>query len=89
MSIVVISDSKYVVDAVSKGWVFGWAKKNFKKKKNPDLWKRLLAIYFKHNVQFKWIRGHNDHPLNERCDELAVRAAEGHNMMVDEGYENS
>ncbi len=75
MNVVVYSDSKYVVDAVEKRWVFNWEKKNFKGKKNPDLWKRFLLIYKKHNVRFQWIKGHNNHPQNERCDELAVNAA--------------
>lgn len=80
------SDSRYVVDAVTKRWVFGWEKKNYKDKKNPDLWKRFLKIYRKHKVHFKWIKGHNDHPQNERCDELAVLAAEQHTE-IDSGYE--
>ena len=75
MDVLVISDSKYVIEAVDKKWVFGWQKKNFKGKKNPDLWKRFLKIYLQHNVQFQWVKGHNDHPQNERCDQLAVTAA--------------
>ena len=75
--VLVVSDSKYVVDAVEKKWVFGWEKSNFKKKKNPDLWKRFLKAYRKHNVSFEWVRGHNGHPENERCDELAVNAGLG------------
>ena len=71
-SVLVVSDSKYVVDSVLKKWVFGWEKKGFVGKKNPDLWKRFLIIYKKHQVDFKWIKGHNNHPQNERCDELAV-----------------
>lgn len=80
------SDSKYVVEAVEKGWVFGWEKINFKKKKNPDLWMRFLQVYRKHKVKFHWLKGHNAHPLNERCDELATSAADGHNLLADEGY---
>ncbi len=80
------SDSKYVVEAVEKGWVFGWEKIDFKKKKNPDLWKRFLKIYRKHKVKFHWLKGHNEHPLNERCDELATMAADGKMLQVDEGY---
>ena len=68
--LMVVSDSKYVVDAVEKKWVFGWEKKGFKDKANPDLWKRFLKVYRKHQVDFKWIKGHNNHPQNERCDEL-------------------
>ncbi len=74
--VVVYSDSKYVVDAVDKSWVFGWEKKGFEKKANPDLWMRFLRIYRKHKVSFVWIKGHAGHPENERCDRLAVEAAE-------------
>ena len=87
LEVVVYSDSKYVVDAVDKGWVFGWVKKGFKDKKNPDLWLRFLKVYKKHKVKLKWIKGHNDHPYNERCDRLAVAAAESKNLIIDEGYE--
>ena len=83
----VYSDSKYVVDSVEKKWVFGWEKKNFHGKKNPDLWKRFLDIYEKHHVKFHWVKGHNENPLNERCDVLAVEAALGGNLIPDEGYE--
>lgn len=87
--VTVYSDSKYVVDAVEKGWVFGWQKKGFKKKKNPDLWVRFLKVYPKHRVKFVWVKGHAGNPLNERCDELAVAAAESNNLLVDEGYEKA
>ena len=89
LEVVVYSDSKYVVESVEKKWVFGWAKKGFKGKKNVDLWKRFLLIYPKNKVKFKWIRGHNDHPFNERCDVLATTAADGRNLLVDDGYEAS
>ncbi len=87
--VVVVSDSKYVVDSVEKGWVFDWEKKGFAKKKNPDLWKRFLVAYRKHTVRFHWIRGHNGHPQNELCDRLAVAAREQPVSMlaVDEAYE--
>lgn len=85
--VLIVSDSKYVVDAVEKKWVFGWEKKNFAKKKNPDLWKRFLTVYRNHEVRLKWIKGHAGHPLNERCDELAVEAANSGNLLVDHGYE--
>ena len=88
MKVLVISDSKYVVDAVEKKWVFGWEKKNFAGKKNPDLWMRFLKIYRKHQVDFKWIKGHNNHPQNERCDQLAVMASGLPNLSVDAFYEN-
>ena len=75
MDVVVFSDSKYVIDSVEKKWVFGWKAKNFKGKKNPDLWRRFLIIYALHSVRFQWVKGHNDHPQNDRCDRLAVNAA--------------
>ncbi|KQS49966.1 ribonuclease HI [Flavobacterium sp. Leaf359] len=85
--VLVISDSKYVVDSVTKGWVFGWEKKGYKDKKNPDLWRRFLIVYRKHQVDFKWIKGHNNHPQNERCDQLAVMASGLPNLSVDTFYE--
>ena len=87
MNVLVISDSKYVVDSVEKKWVFGWEKKGFRDKKNPDLWIRFLKIYRQHQVVFKWIKGHNNHPQNERCDELAVYASGLPNLSVDAFYE--
>ncbi|MEJ5265746.1 MAG: ribonuclease HI [Bacteroidales bacterium] len=84
--VTIYSDSKYVVDAVEKGWVFEWAKKNFKKKKNADLWRRFLNIYPKHRVKLVWIKGHAHHPENELCDRLAVQAALSPNLLIDEGY---
>jgi ribonuclease HI len=87
MKVLVVSDSKYVVDAVLKQWVFGWEKKGFVGKKNPDLWKRFLIIYRKHQVDFKWIKGHNNHIQNERCDALAVMASMQKTLSVDVFYE--
>jgi len=87
MKVLVVSDSKYVIDSVVKGWVFGWEKKGFAGKKNPDLWMRFLKIYRKHSVEFKWIKGHNNHPQNERCDELAVMASMQKNLSIDAFYE--
>ena len=84
--VVVFSDSKYVVDAVKKKWLFEWEKNNFKKKKNIDLWKRFLIVYKKHKVKFEWIKGHNNHPQNERCDFLAVEAANSNKLFVDNGF---
>ena len=84
--VVVFSDSKYVVDAVKKKWLFEWEKNNFKKKKNIDLWKRFLIVYKKHNVKFEWIKGHNNHPQNERCDFLAVEAANSNKLFIDDGF---
>ena len=85
--VLVVSDSKYVVDAVEQGWLFGWEKKRWAKVKNPDLWKRFLVVYRKHSVRFEWIRGHSGHPLNELCDQLAVAARNQSVLAVDEGYE--
>ena len=87
MDVLVVSDSKYVIDSVEQGWVFDWEKKNFAKKKNPDLWKRFLLIYRQHTVKFQWIRGHNGHPQNELCDRLAVAAREQRDLPADEVYE--
>jgi ribonuclease HI len=87
--VTVYSDSKYVVDAVEKKWVFVWEKKNFGKKKNPDLWIRFLKIYRKHVVNFIWIKGHADSKENERCDFLAVRASKGGRLKIDVWYENN
>jgi len=89
LSVLVVSDSKYVVDSVSKGWVFGWEKKGFAGKKNPDLWKRFLKIYRKHQVKFQWIKGHSNHPMNERCDFLAVEASKKSKLLIDEWYEEN
>lgn len=85
--VTVYTDSKYVSDAVEKGWVFNWERKQFKKKKNPDLWKRFLKIYPKHQVKFIWVKGHANIPENERCDQLAVKASMGNNLQADEAYE--
>lgn len=87
MSVLVVSDSKYVVDAVEKGWVMGWEKKGFQGKKNPDLWRRFLKVYRQHKVDFQWVKGHNNHPQNERCDQLAVMASMQTNLSVDINYE--
>lgn len=86
--VIVYSDSKYVVDAVEKGWVFGWEKKAYKDKKNPDLWKRFLKAYRQHKVKFQWVKGHAGHAENERCDQLAVQAAEGAGLKVDAFFES-
>ncbi len=84
----VFSDSKYVVDAIEKGWVFNWQKTGFKKKKNADLWQRFLKIYPKHKVKFNWIKGHAGHIENERCDQLAVEASMQPNLPPDTVFEN-
>lgn len=85
----IYSDSKYVVDAVNKGWLFGWEKKGFSGKKNPDLWQKFLVQYRKFKPTLHWIKGHNNHPQNERCDTLAVNAYKEGVLQVDLGFENS
>ncbi len=87
--VTIYTDSKYVADAIEKGWVFNWEKKNFKKKKNPDLWKRLLELYRKHLVRLYWVQGHANITENERCDELAVEASKQQDLSVDQAYEAS
>jgi len=84
--VTIYTDSRYVADAVEKNWLFEWERKGFKKKKNPDLWKRFLTIYRKHKVKFIWIKGHADNPENERCDQLAVQASYGGKLAEDTGY---
>ncbi|GHV65147.1 ribonuclease H [Bacteroidia bacterium] len=86
--VTVYSDSKYVVEAVTKGWLFTWEKTRFKGKKNQDLWLRFLKIYRQHQVAFVWIKGHAGTPENERCDELAVTTYQSGVLQVDTGYEN-
>lgn len=85
----IYSDSKYVVDAVEKGWVMGWERKNFKDKKNPDLWKRFLVVYRQHKVAFHWVKGHAGNPNNERVDALAVAAYQTGELGVDAVYEST
>lgn len=84
------SDSQYVVNAFNQHWIEGWLKKGWKRGKNEpvknvDLWKRLLQAKEPHQVQFIWVKGHDGHPQNERCDSLAASAADGDNLIVDEG----
>ena len=83
----VYSDSKYVVDAVEKRWVFGWEKKGDKDKKNPDLWQRFLRVYRRHQVRFHWVKGHAGNPLNERVDAMAVAAYQTGDLLTDAWYE--
>ncbi|WP_034887059.1 ribonuclease HI [Gillisia sp. Hel_I_29] len=87
--VLVFTDSKYVVDSVKKGWVFSWEKKKFKERKNTDLWKKFLVEYRKQKVDFKWIKGHNNHLQNERCDFLAVTASKQPRLLLDEGFTES
>jgi len=85
--VTIYTDSRYVADAVNKGWLFNWVKKRFKDKKNPDLWLRFLEIYKKHSVKFVWVKGHANNPLNEHCDELAVAASLQPGLPDDTGYQ--
>ena len=82
------SDSKYLVDAFNKDWIGSWVKKGWKKSdgkqvKNIDLWKELLEAMEPHKVKFVWVKGHDGHEMNERCDELATSAADGENLLED------
>lgn len=86
------SDSQYLVKAFNDHWIDGWIKKNWMRNKseavkNVDLWKRLLEAKKMHNVTFHWVKGHAGHPENERCDRLAVAAAEGRDLLEDTGLE--
>ena len=92
MAVEVYSDSQYVVNAFNQHWVDGWIKKSWKRGKNEpvknvDLWKRLLEVKSRHQVTFHWVKGHDGHPQNERCDQLATTAADGNKLIVDEGLE--
>ncbi|MGF7012600.1 ribonuclease HI [Lachnospiraceae bacterium PF1-22] len=86
----VYSDSQYVIKAFNEGWLANWLKTDWKKGKvkNIDLWKRLLAATGNHQITWNWVKGHDGHPQNERCDELATTAADGDNLLVDEGVSN-
>ena len=84
--VTVYSDSKYVVDSVEKKWVFGWEKKDFKNKMNPDLWMRFLNVYRRHHVKFVWVKGHASNELNNYCDQIAVEASFGKQLLEDSGY---
>jgi ribonuclease HI len=91
-SIVLYSDSKYVVNGITKGWAkkwkaIGWVKSNKEPALNPDLWDQLLKLCSKHDVTFQWVKGHAGIAGNERCDELATKAASGRNLAVDKVYE--
>lgn len=86
--IVVHSDSKYVIDAITQGWIWGWQKKQFKGKKNKDLWMRYIALHGNFNLSFVWIKGHAGHPENERCDVLAFQAASNNPTKIDLVFES-
>ena len=85
----IYSDSEYVVKAVEQGWLWNWEKKNFKDKKNADLWKRYIPLHKKYKPKFHWVRGHAGHVENERCDYLAVKAATNPPLLADVEYENT
>ena len=87
-NVTLYSDSKYLVDAFNQKWIYGWMKKGWNKSdnkpvKNQDLWKYFLKIIEKHNVKFVWVKGHDGHPQNERCDLLATTAADGDDLIED------
>ena len=87
--VILYTDSKYIVNAVQLGWLKTWLKTNFKGgKKNADLWRRFHAIATELTLEFVWVKGHADNPHNNRCDELATTAADGKNLLIDDGYEN-
>jgi ribonuclease HI len=91
IEITIVSDSKYVVDAINQGWLKGWIAKNFNKVKNADLWMRFYRASKDKKIQFKWIKGHAGHHYNERCDVLATTAAAKPkaSLLIDQGYLNS
>lgn len=86
LEVEIYTDSKYVCEAVEKGWLWNWIRINFKDKKNPDLWRRFALLYKKHNIKFFWVKGHAGHPENERCDKLATYAADNNAVIEDTGY---
>jgi ribonuclease HI len=87
--VTIFSDSEYVINAVEKGWLWSWQKKNFKDKANVDLWLRYIPLHNKFKPRFQWVRGHAGHPENERCDYLAVQAARSGMLLIDAEYERS
>lgn len=89
LPITVYSDSQYVINSVQKGWLKNWIKTDFAGgKKNKDLWKHYYELAKKFTIRFEWVRGHANNPFNNRCDELATSAADGHELYVDQGYED-
>ncbi len=86
--VIIYSDSQYVVNSISKGWLNNWIRTDFKGgKKNKDLWMEYYKLARKFNIRIKWVKGHADNPYNNRCDELATAAADGINLQVDKGFE--
>ncbi len=86
LNVKIYTDSRYVSDAVNKGWVFSWEAKRFKNKKNVDLWQQFLELYRKYAISFVWVKGHASIPENERCDQLAVEASHSADLLEDSGY---
>ncbi|MGZ8538404.1 MAG: ribonuclease HI [Flavisolibacter sp.] len=88
LKITIYTDSQYIVKANQEGWLNKWLATNFAKgKKNKDLWVRFYDVFKKHQVKFVWVKGHANNQFNNRCDELATSAADGKNLLIDEGYE--
>ncbi|GAA3976325.1 ribonuclease HI [Mucilaginibacter dorajii] len=85
--VMIFSDSKYVIDSIEKRWLNGWVQKGFAGKKNKDLWLRYIEVSKLHQVRFTWVRGHNGHPENERCDQLAVAAGKQTPLLIDSVFE--
>lgn len=92
--VILYSDSQYLVNAIRQGWAVRWRENGWRRNRkepaiNPDLWARLLEHTERHKVEFRWLRGHAGHPENERCDRLAVAAANAPNLAIDFGYEST
>jgi ribonuclease HI len=93
-AVTIYTDSQYVAESMMKGWAARWRANNWKRNEkdralNPDLWERLLDLCDQHDVRFEWLRGHAGHTENEHCDHLAVSAAQGKDLLADEGYERA
>ncbi|AGW86258.1 Ribonuclease H [Blattabacterium sp. (Nauphoeta cinerea)] len=86
-NIVVFTDSKYIINTVQNKWIYKWEKNNFHNKKNVDLWKRFLDLYYEHFITFYWIKSHNSHYINDYCDRLSVEASQKKNLKIDYTYE--
>ncbi len=89
LEVKIYTDSRYVADAINRGWLFNWEAKRFRKKKNADLWQRFLELYRKYRISFIWVKGHASIAENERCDQLAVEASYRDDLLEDKGYVNN
>lgn len=88
LELLIYSDSNYVVKAYEEGWLKNWIKTDFKGgKKNKDLWTKFYKLSQNHKIKFHWVKGHHTNAYNNRCDELATQAADGNDLLIDEGYE--